>query len=103
VRFVVFPVWVFHVKICVLVLRLIYFYLRGFITSGIRAQGFKIDLLSGRLSAALPGSTVQHRFGSAAADAASSSFNKIEPRCGFVRSNLHPIYKVDTVLAAAAA
>jgi hypothetical protein len=57
VRFVVFPVWVFHVKICVLVLRLIYFYLRDFVTSGIRASDFKIDLLPARLSAALPGST----------------------------------------------
>jgi hypothetical protein len=35
--------------------------LRGFVTSGIRAQGFKIDLLSERLSAALPGSTVQRQ------------------------------------------
>jgi hypothetical protein len=31
--------------------------MRDFITSGIRASGFKINMLPGRLSAALPGST----------------------------------------------
>jgi hypothetical protein len=36
--------------------------LRYLVTSGIRAEGFKIDPLSGRLSAALPGSIAQRFF-----------------------------------------
>jgi hypothetical protein len=62
VHFVVFPVRVFHVKIYVLCSLFNLLLLRYFVTSGIRAEGFKIHPLSGRLSAALPGSIAQRFF-----------------------------------------
>jgi hypothetical protein len=56
VRFVVFSAKVFHVKIGVLCSSFDLLLLRYFITNGIRVEGFKINPLSRRFSAALPGS-----------------------------------------------
>jgi hypothetical protein len=53
--------------------------LRYFVRSGIRAEGFKIDLLPGRPSATLAGSTAQvNRINDISNTAASCSFIKIK-------------------------
>jgi hypothetical protein len=51
-----FSARVFHIKICVLCSSFDLLLLRYFVTSGIRVEDFKINPLSMRLSAALPGS-----------------------------------------------
>jgi hypothetical protein len=96
VRSVVFSRLGFHVKICVLVFRLIYFYLRGFVTSGIRASGSRSICCLGRFLVARLGSTALFRSTSAVLhhQAASSKLATVV----FSRD---PIYQIDMVLASA--
>jgi hypothetical protein len=76
---------------------LIYFYLRGFVTSGIRASGFKIDSQPREISRCAPGAAPRFFWINICSFASSSSFAKVSHSC----VSRDPIYQIDMVLATA--